>query len=100
MIVNIEGKEYEFYVGDTIVTDYGQHLLVVDGSDFNLKDYEHEANFLLIDVKYGTIEGYEQDFYEIPDNYNIVDIVPNEKSFARMEWKDHHGLSKKRLNMS
>lgn len=84
MIVNIEGKEHEFYVGDTIVTDKGRHLLVVDATDYSLKDCEIlPVRFLLIDIKRGTLFGYEEEFWYIPENYNIVDVIPNENSWAR-----------------
>lgn len=79
MIVNIEGKEYEFYVGDIIVTNTGRHLLIVDATDYSLKDCETlPVKYLLIDIKYGTLFGYEEEFWNIPENYNIVNILSND----------------------
>lgn len=79
MIVNINGIEHEFYVGDTIVTDKGRHLLVVDATDYSLKDCETlPVKYLLIDIKHGTLFGYEEEFWDIPENYNIVNILSND----------------------
>lgn len=87
MIILIEGQEKELFVGDTIITKEGNSLLIVSAEGFNLSDCGAKAEFIAIDVKFGSMESYFSCFHEIAVLYDIADVIPNEKSFARTNAK-------------
>jgi hypothetical protein len=60
-------------IGDTIITDFNAYL-IVSAYDFNLSDGENRANYILVDVRRGKIEGYYEELDEIKESHNILHV--------------------------
>jgi len=69
--------------GDTIVSDRRDYL-ISDAKGFNLKDYEDEANYILIDTVTGSMEAYGSTIEELLDGYIITSVLQNPYSPARV----------------
>ena len=77
----------EFLVGDTFITKEGQELLVISAAGFDLSDDGQKANYILVNVKYGDMEGYTDDLNDIWKWYDIDTVIPNQKSHERRNKK-------------
>lgn len=58
---------------DTILTENGNYL-IVSAEGFNLKDEGAEANYILINVKYGSMEGHVHSLDEIQTYYIVKGV--------------------------
>lgn len=74
---------FDFFPGDTIITHNGDKYLVVSAKGFNLFDDKDEAKYILVDVKYGSMEGYLCDLDELWQFMDIDKVIPNELSYCR-----------------
>lgn len=68
--------------GDTVVTKEGTYL-IVSADGFDLRDESNKAQYILINVKHGSMEGYAHDLNEIWKYYHIIEVIPNYDSFER-----------------
>jgi hypothetical protein len=73
----------EIKPGDTIVSNRTKYI-VSDAKGFNLKDYEDEANYILIDKITGSMQGYGSTVEELLDGYVITSVLQNPLSPARV----------------
>jgi hypothetical protein len=74
---------FEFLVGDTFVTKDGKEYLVISADGFGLSDEGSKANFIIVDIKCGDMEGYTDDFNDIWKWYAIDKVIPNLNSHER-----------------
>ena len=72
----------DYKAGDTIVTDQGT-FLIVSAAGFNLKDHEDKAEYILINVRHGSMEAYTDDLDDFWRIYSIRDVIPNYNSWER-----------------
>lgn len=73
----------DLMTGDSIITDHNEYL-IVSAEGFNLiSDENVKVKFILIDVKHGSTEGYDDNLDNLWKYYNIKSIIKNNKSFER-----------------
>lgn len=73
----------DLMTGDSIITDHNEYL-IVSAEGFNLiSDENVKVKFILIDVKHGSMEGYDDNLDNLWKYYNIKSIIKNNKSFER-----------------
>jgi hypothetical protein len=78
----IDDEIVSLYSGDTVVTTEGEYL-IVSANGFDLQDNGICAEYILIDVKYGDMQGYLENLDEIWKFYNIKSVIPNYNSIER-----------------
>lgn len=83
LILKNGNETREFLTGDTFVTKEGKEYLVISADGFCLSDEGSKANFIIVDVKYGDMEGYGEDLNDIWRYYAIEKVIPNPYSSER-----------------
>jgi hypothetical protein len=78
----INDENVSLFSGDTVVTTEGEYL-IVSANGFDLKDNGICAEYILIDTKYGNMQGYLENLDEIWQFYNIKEVIPNYNSIER-----------------
>jgi hypothetical protein len=87
LILKNGNETIEFLVGDTFVTKEGKEYLVISSDGFCLSDEGSKANFIIVDLKYGDMEGYGEDLNDIWRYYDISKVIPNPYSSERRNRK-------------
>lgn len=76
---------WDLKTGDIIVTDNGTYL-VFSSYGFDLcNDDGDKVNIILVDVKRGSMQGYDYNIDDLWKYYNIRKIIPNKNSFERVK---------------